>query len=154
MLLRGRVDRVRTKDLIDMSVDQRSLKEEVFGPSPGKPTRRDTQGVDAPNVVDRSQDSQLAPEEAFEALADQARLAVLHELQRGTRCVCELAPKLGMAPNLVSYHLRVLREAGIVEGSRRGRRVEYRVRPETLQELAVGLVRLAVGAREGRESTC
>lgn len=59
--------------------------------------------------------------------------------------MCELSPALGMAPNLLSYHLRVLREAGLVEGTRRGRRVEYRVRSVALRELAVELVRLAVG---------
>lgn len=85
------------------------------------------------------------PAEAFGALGDPARLAVLRELQGGTRCVCELGPKLGMAPNLLSYHLRILREAGLVEGARRGRRVEYRVLSLALQELAVELVRLAVG---------
>jgi ArsR family transcriptional regulator len=50
-----------------------------------------------------------------------------------------------MAPNLLSYHLRVLREAGLVEGTRRGRRVEYRASSVALRELAVELVRLAVG---------
>jgi ArsR family transcriptional regulator len=50
-----------------------------------------------------------------------------------------------MAPNLLSYHLRILREAGLVEGTRRGRRIEYRARPAGLRELAVELVRLAVG---------
>jgi ArsR family transcriptional regulator len=50
-----------------------------------------------------------------------------------------------MAPNLLSYHLRILREAGLVVGSRRGRRIEYRVKPVALRELAVELVRLAVG---------
>jgi hypothetical protein len=52
---------------------------------------------------------------------------------------------LAMAPNLLSYHLRILREAGLVEGTRKGRRIEYRVRPEALEELTVELVRLAVG---------
>jgi ArsR family transcriptional regulator len=86
---------------------------------------------------------------AFGSLADPARLAILRALQRGTTCVCELAPSLDMAPNLLSYHLRVLREAGLVERTRRGRRVDYRVRPVALQELAVELIRLAVGG-DGR----
>ncbi|HSJ50388.1 MAG TPA: metalloregulator ArsR/SmtB family transcription factor [Actinomycetota bacterium] len=88
------------------------------------------------------------PTAAFAALGDPARLAVLRELQSGTTCVCQLAPSLGMAPNLLSYHLRVLREAGLVEGARRGRRVDYRVRPLALQELAVELVRLSMGGGE------
>jgi ArsR family transcriptional regulator len=87
--------------------------------------------------------------ERFRALADPARLTILSELHRGTSCVCELAPKLGMAPNLLSYHLRILREAGLVEGTRRGRRVEYRACPKGLEELTIELVRLAVGG-DGR----
>lgn len=53
-----------------------------------------------------------------------------------------------MAPNLLSYHLRILREAGLVQGTKRGRRIDYRVRAVALQELAVELVRLAVGGGE------
>ncbi len=72
-------------------------------------------------------------------------MAVLRELREGVRCVCELAPSLGMAQNLLSYHLRVLREAGLVEGSRRGRRIEYRLRPEAIRGLAAELRALAGG---------
>jgi len=38
-----------------------------------------------------------------------------------------------MASNLLSYHLRILRRAGLVTGSRRGRRVEYRALPDALE---------------------
>jgi DNA-binding transcriptional ArsR family regulator len=53
-----------------------------------------------------------------------------------------------MAPNLLSYHLRILKEAGLVEGTRQGRRTEYRVRPKGLEKLTIELVRLAVGTHE------
>jgi ArsR family transcriptional regulator len=101
--------------------------------------------MEAPSLIEESKDTQPASWEAFGALGDPARLAILRALGRGTKCVCELSPRLGMAPNLLSYHLRILRETGFVEGSRRGRRIEYRVRPSALQELAVEIVRLAVG---------
>jgi ArsR family transcriptional regulator len=104
--------------------------------------------MDASSLLERSGSRVPEPAPAFAALADPARLAVLRALQRGTTCVCELAPSLGMAPNLLSYHLRILREAGLVQGTKRGRRVDYRVRPVALQELAVELVRLAVGGGE------
>jgi DNA-binding transcriptional ArsR family regulator len=65
--------------------------------------------------------------EGFSALGDPARLAILAALHGGTRCVCELVPQLGMAQNLLSYHMGILREAGIVRGSRRGRRIEYTI---------------------------
>ncbi len=79
----------------------------------------------------------------FNALADPARLAILERLRAGTRCVCELRDELGLAPNLLSYHLRVLREAGFVGGERRGRRVEYRVRGRALRALGRNVDRLA-----------
>jgi ArsR family transcriptional regulator len=72
---------------------------------------------------------------AFSALGDPARLAILEALRRGTRCVCDLVPQLGLAQNLLSYHLRILREAGLVRGARRGRRIEYRIEPAVLRAL-------------------
>ena len=63
----------------------------------------------------------------FGALGDPIRLSVLDELTRDQRCVCELQEALGIAPNLLSYHLRILREAGLVETTRRGRWVDYRL---------------------------
>lgn len=102
----------------------------------------------ASSVLERSAPHVPRLSAAFDALADPARLAIVRRLRQGTTCVCELAPDLGMAPSLLSYHLRILREAGLVEGTKRGRRVDYRVRPIALQELAVELVRLAVGGGE------
>ncbi|MDR9449899.1 MAG: metalloregulator ArsR/SmtB family transcription factor [Acidimicrobiia bacterium] len=71
----------------------------------------------------------------FSAFGDSIRLQVLDELASGQRCVCELQETIDIAPNLLSYHLRVLREAGLVEASKRGRWVDYR-----LAEEAAGLV--------------
>lgn len=85
----------------------------------------------------------------FGALADPARLAILDRLSRETQCACELGPSLGMAPNLLSYHLRILREAGLVTGTRSGRRIEYRLRATGLEALQAELARLA-GAGRGR----
>jgi ArsR family transcriptional regulator len=63
----------------------------------------------------------------FSALGDPIRLQVLDELTSGQRCVCELQETIDIAPNLLSYHLRVLRETGLVETSKRGRWVDYRL---------------------------
>ena len=79
----------------------------------------------------------------FNALADPARLTILARLGAGTRCVCELRDELHMAPNLLSYHLRILREAGFVVGTRKGRRIEYRVRPEVFEALRRDVERLS-----------
>jgi ArsR family transcriptional regulator len=99
--------------------------------------------MDPSRNVDRSG---ADPAAGYQALADPARLVILQALSSGTRCVCELGPRLGLAQNLLSYHLRILREAGLVSGRRSGRRVEYEVRGDRLRELREGLDRLARGA--------
>ncbi len=59
--------------------------------------------------------------------ADPVRWAVLHRLGGGQACVCELRETIPVAGNLLSYHLKVLREAGLVTASRRGRWIDYRL---------------------------
>lgn len=71
------------------------------------------------------------------------RLAILNRLAQGPRCVCELEADLHSAQSLLSYHLRILREAGLVAASRRGRRVDYRLQTgelKTLQEEVAALI--------------
>ena len=63
----------------------------------------------------------------FGALSDPIRLSIVDQLSVEQRCVCELQEELDIAPNLLSYHLRILREAGLVESTRRGRWVDYRL---------------------------
>ena len=63
----------------------------------------------------------------FAALADPARLRILSVLADAGRCVCDIRSEVPIAANLVSYHLRVLREAGLIEGDRRGRWIDYRL---------------------------
>ena len=55
------------------------------------------------------------------------RLRLIGVLAGGGRCVCDLQDQVPVAPNLLSYHLRVLREAGLVTAARRGRWVDYRL---------------------------
>lgn len=60
-------------------------------------------------------------------VADPNRLAVLRVLCEGTTCVCRLQERVPVAANLLSYHLRVLREAGLITGTRRGKWIDYRL---------------------------
>lgn len=71
----------------------------------------------------------------FSALGDPIRLRILGTLEGRERCVCELLEIVEVAPNLLSYHLRVLREAGLVEASRRGRWIDYRLAADGLDAL-------------------
>jgi ArsR family transcriptional regulator, arsenate/arsenite/antimonite-responsive transcriptional repressor len=75
----------------------------------------------------------------FAALSDPIRLSVLDALGRDRRCVCDLQEALGIAPNLLSYHLRILREAGLVEATRRGRWVDYRLSDDAAARIATAL---------------
>jgi len=83
----------------------------------------------------------------FAALADPVRLrllGLLAEAEGGEVCACELVGPLGRSQPTVSHHLRVLREAGLVEGDKRGTWVWYRVVHERLEALRAAL------APEGR----
>lgn len=70
------------------------------------------------------------------AVADPVRWRLVAELtHRGKRCVCDLQRVSGVAPNVLSYHLKVLREAGLVTATRRGRWVDYELEPDAAQRL-------------------
>lgn len=76
------------------------------------------------------------------ALADPVRIRIVSMLlaaPEGTACGCDLEEPLGLSQPTVSHHLKVLREAGLVEGERRSRRIYYRVRTERLDEIARAL---------------
>jgi len=68
----------------------------------------------------------------FHALSDETRLAVLDMLRGGERCVCELQDALGAAQSRLSFHLKVLKEAGLVTDRREGRWSYYALVPDTL----------------------
>jgi len=71
-------------------------------------------------------------------LAEPKRLLIFHLLMEGVQCNCELGGALEMAPNLISHHLRVLREAGLVDVERDpidARWIYYSINKETLTEL-------------------
>jgi ArsR family transcriptional regulator len=76
---------------------------------------------------------------ALAALADPVRLAVVGALAQGEQCVCDLHEQVPVAENLLSYHLRVLREAGLVAATRRGRWVDYRLDGEGFSSLWASL---------------
>jgi ArsR family transcriptional regulator, arsenate/arsenite/antimonite-responsive transcriptional repressor len=72
----------------------------------------------------------------LKAVADPTRLQVLELLRdEGEHCHCELQEVLGAPANRLSFHLRVLRESGLVGSRRNGRRVYYHVHPGALQRL-------------------
>jgi ArsR family transcriptional regulator len=80
----------------------------------------------------------------FKAIADPVRLRLLSLIAShggGQACVCELTGAFALTGPTISHHLRVLREAGLIDGERRGTWIYYRVRPELLAQLSAVLVR-------------
>ena len=75
----------------------------------------------------------------LQAISDPVRWRVLSRLSTSKQCVCDLQAHVDVAPNLLSYHLKVLREAGLIVGTRRGRWIDY-----TLADGAAALVRSAL----------
>lgn len=79
--------------------------------------------------------------EVLKAVADPSRLEILEILSPEIRCNCHLQEVLDLAPNLLSYHLKVLREAGLIEGTKRGRWVDYALTPDAHARVASALPR-------------
>lgn len=80
----------------------------------------------------------------FKALADPVRLRLLNLIARaeaGEVCVCDLTGAFALRQPTISHHLRVLREAGLIDRERRGTWMYYRVVPEALRAM-----RDAIGA--------
>jgi len=74
----------------------------------------------------------------LKVLAEPNRLLIFHFLMEGVQCNCELGDGLQMAPNLISHHLRVLREVGLIEVERDtqdARWIYYSINRQALEEL-------------------
>lgn len=71
----------------------------------------------------------------MKALGDEKRLRILLLLADGERCVCELMDDLGAAQSLLSFHLRTLKDAGLVMDRKEGRWVHYSISADGLIEL-------------------
>nr|WP_254910285.1 metalloregulator ArsR/SmtB family transcription factor [Micromonospora sp. NBS 11-29] len=95
----------------------------------------------------------MAPEQAavvapmFKALGDPIRLRLMSMIASVPEmCVCDLTPAFDLSGPTISHHLKVLREAGLVDSERRGTWVWYRVRPEAFRRLGA---LLAISGDEG-----
>ncbi|HYY33171.1 MAG TPA: metalloregulator ArsR/SmtB family transcription factor [Gaiellaceae bacterium] len=84
-------------------------------------------------------EARVALAERFKALGDPTRVAIVNRLAgAGEVCVCAF-DDLGLSQPTISHHLRILREAGLVEASRRGTWAYYRLVPETVAALSGAL---------------
>ena len=86
--------------------------------------------------IERKAAARLA--ELAKALGDPTRLQLVDVLRKhaGKVCVCELVPLFDLSQPTVSHHLKILRDAGLVDSERRGLWAYYYVRPGALDEIA------------------
>ncbi|MCZ8378499.1 metalloregulator ArsR/SmtB family transcription factor [Mycobacterium sp. CPCC 205372] len=78
--------------------------------------------------------------ELLRALAAPVRIAIVLQLQQSQRCVHELVDALGVPQPLVSQHLRILKQSGVVASERSGREVLYRLVDHHLAHIVVDAV--------------
>lgn len=63
----------------------------------------------------------------FKALSDETRLRIIKLLERGELCVCDIVAALDMSQPKVSFHLNVLKEAGLIRDRKQGKWIHYRL---------------------------
>ncbi|GAB3764653.1 metalloregulator ArsR/SmtB family transcription factor [Microlunatus parietis] len=84
----------------------------------------------------------------IKVLADPQRELLIERLTNGPACTCHLVDETGLKQPTVSHHLKVLREAGVVEAEPHGRYTYYRLVPASLDAAAEHVARLAERARD------
>ena len=88
----------------------------------------------------------------FHALSDETRLAILEMLRGGERCVCDLQDELDAAQSRLSFHLKVLRDAGLVRDRKAGRWSYYSLNAARLADVEAYARHLA--AKAGASDEC
>ena len=98
--------------------------------------RADTSIVIESICIESRLDRQAESAALLTSVSDPVRWRLVAELAaRGRRCVCDLQSVGGVAANVLSYHLKVLRDAGLVTATRRGRWMDYELVPDALERL-------------------
>src|SRR5215204_4632156 len=91
----------------------------------------------------------------FHALSDETRLSIIQRLRLGERCVCDLTDALDAAQSRLSFHLKVLKDAGLVTDRREGRWMYYTLNTESLAEVSEVIETLASApSAEERKTGC
>jgi ArsR family transcriptional regulator len=71
----------------------------------------------------------------FHALSDETRLEIIERLKDGEQCVCDLTEALKTGQSRLSFHLKVLKDAGLIKDRPEGRWIYYSLNPDALKEL-------------------
>lgn len=91
---------------------------------------------------------------SFHALSDPTRLEIVMRLTSGERCVCELTDALDAAQSRLSFHLRVLKDAGLITDRRDGRWVHYSLNREAIESAREFLAFIKPRARRVKVECC
>lgn len=84
----------------------------------------------------------------FHALSDETRLAIVQRLGSGEKCVCDLQDLLDASQSRLSYHLKLLKDAGVIADRRDGRWIHYSLVPGALESLGEFVGDLEIAAQE------
>jgi ArsR family transcriptional regulator, arsenate/arsenite/antimonite-responsive transcriptional repressor len=89
----------------------------------------------------------------FHALSDPTRLELLERLKTGEQCVCELTDVMRAGQSRLSFHLKVLKDAGLLQDRRDGRWMYYSINVEALEELEECLSELKQASKTNASSS-
>lgn len=91
----------------------------------------------------------------FHALSDPTRFEIMERLKEGEQCVCDLTDALKTGQSRLSFHLKVLKDAGLIMDRPEGRWIYYSLHEEALEELEEVVRSLrSTGHRGGSSSRC
>jgi len=83
--------------------------------------------------------------DSLKALAEPIRLEIIEALSNGEKCVCDLMQETGLAQSRISFHLKVLKDAGVITDRQSGRWVYYQLDIRTLKSLQNWIKKLRKG---------
>ena len=89
----------------------------------------------------------------FHALSDETRLQIIERLSEGEQCVCDLTGMLDTTQSRLSFHLKALKDAGILTDRREGRWVYYALNAEVIEEVAQFVSSLKAHSRRLRNAS-
>ena len=92
--------------------------------------------------------AQTETREMLKALAEPLRLQIIESLSTGEKCVCDLIEEIGLAQSKISFHLKVLKEAGLITDRQSGRWVYYKLEIRALMDLQSWLNQLTEGCQQ------
>ena len=90
----------------------------------------------------------------FHALSDEKRLRIIEVLRGGERCVCDLVGVLDAKQSLLSFHLKTLKDAGLVTDRKQGRWSYYRLNADPFEEMREIAAAMQADAERTADSTC